>query len=90
MDGTQKATAGNPGFVSITGSSCATSPTAAMITISGSGPWTILVGSTFVCNDGQAFTLTYGGSGATKVTAPTTTGPNTFAASSKIPGEICP
>ena len=70
----QSTTSGNPGFVSVSGCS------ASIASISGSGPWTILINQT--CNANSSFTLSYAGSG-NKVNAPTSAGTYTFTTQSK-------
>ncbi|TDO63939.1 hypothetical protein EV651_105162 [Kribbella sp. VKM Ac-2571] len=76
---TQPSTSAGPGLVTVSAPGTCSLGT---VTVSGAGPWTISVPQS--CDTGDQITLTYGaGTGATHVTAPTTTGITTFVTASR-------
>jgi biotin carboxyl carrier protein len=73
----QTSSATSPGFVAIGGTTGTGTTAAVSSSITGSGPWTILINVVLTAAN-ASFTLTYGG-GGTRVTAPSPTqGPYTF------------
>jgi hypothetical protein len=68
----------DPGYITVTPGTC---PEASLVSITGTGPWTITVA--MVCNSANTnYTLNYSGGGS-QVTAPCTTGPYTFTTSTR-------
>lgn len=73
------ATSTAPGYTTASASSGTCAPGSPAI--SGTGPWTIQVAQT--CSNKGAFTITYGASSGTRVTAPSVAGATTFATASR-------
>ena len=79
----QNAAPANPGYVSIVSTSG--TATASILSVTGSGPWTVTVNFTAVKGSGNGFNVGYAG-GGTQIVAPATTGTYAFAAQTKQSG----
>ncbi len=79
----QNATPANPGYVSIVSTSG--TATASILSVAGSGPWTVTVNFTATKGSGNGFNVGYAG-GGTRIVAPATTGTYAFAAQTKQSG----